>query len=94
MELFENIVHKDNVPLNMDVPSEPRTLPQFIESWRVKLWDKAFLNVFKGTDHFKKSIAFKDFKGTDLVVKRVVYRYVSFNLTCFKLYNFLLYNCT
>ena len=21
MELFENIVHKDNVPLNMDVPS-------------------------------------------------------------------------
>ena len=76
MELFETIVHKDNVPLNMDVPAEPRTLSQFIESWRVKLWDKAFVNVFKGVEAFKKSIAFKDFKGTDLVVKRVVYRYV------------------
>ena len=78
MELFETIVHKDNVPLNMDVPAEPRTLSQFIEYWRVKIWDKAFVNVFKGAEAFKKSIAFKDFKGSDLVVKRVVYRYFFF----------------
>jgi hypothetical protein len=60
----------------MDIPTEPKTISQFIESWRVKLWDKAFLMVFKGTDHFKKSDPFKDFKGSDLVVKRVVYKYL------------------
>ncbi len=81
VELYENIIHKDNITVNMDVPTEPKTIAQFIESWRVKLWDKAFQMVFKGTDHFKKSDSFKDFKGSELVVKRVVYRYVSINLT-------------
>jgi hypothetical protein len=84
--MFENIIHKDNVSLNMDVPAEPKTMSQFIETWRVKLWDKAFVTVFKGADHFKKSDSFKDFKGNDLVVKRVVYRYaVTITLSCFTL---------
>ena len=78
MELFETIAHKDNVHLNMDVQAEPKTLSQFIEYWRVKIWDKAFVNVFKRAEAFKKSIAFKEFKGSDLVVKRVVYRYFFF----------------
>jgi hypothetical protein len=78
--LFDTIVSKDNISLNMNVPDEPKTIAQFIESWRVKLWDKGFVMVFKGADHFKKSDSFKDFKGSDLVVKRVVYRYVSFEL--------------
>ena len=88
MELFENIVHKDNVPFNMDVPTEPKSISQFIDSWRVKLWDKGFPTVFKGTDHFKKSDSFKDFKGSDLVVKCVVYRYYSFILN-WKILSFL-----
>jgi hypothetical protein len=86
VELFENIIHKDNITLHMDVTTEPKTILQFIESWRIKLWDKAFLTVFKGADHFKKSDSFKDFKGSDLVVKRVVYRYaVTLTLSCFTL---------
>jgi hypothetical protein len=74
VELFETIVHKDNVPLNMGVPTEPKTISQFIESWRVKLWDKAFPTIYKGAEHFKKSDSFKEYKGSELVVKRVVYR--------------------
>jgi hypothetical protein len=80
VELYDIIIHKDNITVKMNVATEPRTISEFVESWRIKLWDKAFLNNFKGTDHFKKSDSFKDFKGSDLVVKRVVYRYISFGM--------------
>jgi hypothetical protein len=33
-----------------------------------------FLSYFKGHDYFKKSNAFKDFKGSNLIVKKVLYR--------------------
>jgi len=32
------------------------------------------VRVFKGVDAFKKLDSFKDFKGYNLVVKRVIYR--------------------
>ncbi len=48
MELFETIVNKDNISLNMDVATEPKTITQFIDSWRVKLWDKGIRHGFQG----------------------------------------------
>ena len=70
------MLKSDNIQVNMDVPTEPMTLPDYIESWRMKLWDHAFPSVFKGPEVFKKSDSFKDYKASDLAVKRVLHRLV------------------
>jgi hypothetical protein len=74
VEYFEDIVRADNINISMDSPLEPLSLSAFIEEWRIRLWDHAFLTYFKGHDHFKKSEDFSSFKGFDLAVKRVIFR--------------------
>ncbi len=73
-EMFDNIVKKDQLKLAMDSPQEPETFPDYVEDWRIRVWDHAFLPQFRGHDVFRKSDDFKKHKGTDLVVKRVIYR--------------------
>ena len=59
----------------MTVPTEPLSLEAYVEDCRMKLWEHAFLPFFKGTEAFNKTIDFKEFKGSDLVVRRLLYRY-------------------
>lgn len=73
-ELFESIIRSDNIPINMDVPTKPQTLLEYMEGWRMKLWDQAYTGVFKGADAYKKSDSFKDFRGSEHAVKRVIFR--------------------
>jgi len=55
VEMFKNITENDSIPIGMNVPREPQSLMEYIETWRMKLWDKAYTGVFKGSDAFKKS---------------------------------------
>ena len=73
--MFDNIVQSDNIPINMSVPGEPESLMEYVEGWRMKLWETAYTGVFKGGDTFKKYDNFKDFKGAMLAVKRLIYRF-------------------
>jgi len=73
--MFENITQNDSIPIDMTVPGEPLSLMEYIESWRMKLWDKAYTGVFKESDAFKKSHSFATYRGTNLTVKRLIYRY-------------------
>jgi hypothetical protein len=52
----------------------PDSLPTYLEKWRMQLWDLAFSTIFKGVSPFKKSDVFVDYHGSNLLVKRVVYR--------------------
>jgi hypothetical protein len=70
-------MRQDRIPINMSVASEPMLLPAYIEDCRMKLWDNAFSTYFRGQDSFKKRDEFVGFNGTDLVVRRVLFRYVS-----------------
>ncbi len=83
VESFEDIVRAVNICISMDSSLEPLSLSAFIEEWRIRLWDHVFLTYFKGHDHFKKSEGFSAFKGSDLAVKRVIFRCV-FKLIMFQ----------
>lgn len=72
--MFEDIVQQDRIPIDMSVPSEPLALAAYIEECRITLWDHAFVSVFRGHDCFKKIDDFQGYKGTDLVVRRVLFR--------------------
>jgi hypothetical protein len=67
-------VAKDGIVLNMDGLDGPDSLPAYLEKWRMQLWDLAFSTIFKGMSPFKKSAVFVDYRGSNLLVKRVVYR--------------------
>ncbi len=81
LELYDRITHDDKISINMAASPEIQTLSEFLEGWRMKLWDYAFTGVFKGTDAFKKSDSFMDFSGSILVVWRLIFRYVALQLS-------------
>jgi hypothetical protein len=59
-------------------PAPQTTLPAYLEKWRMQLWDLAFSTIFKGVSPFKKSDVFVDYRGSNLLVKRVIYRQGNF----------------
>jgi hypothetical protein len=67
-------VAKDGIVLNMGGLDGLDSLPAYLERWRMQLWDLAFSTIFKGVTPFKKSDVFVDYRGSNLLVKRVVYR--------------------
>jgi hypothetical protein len=40
----------------------------------MKLWDLAFITIFKGVCPFKKSDVFVDYREANLILRRVIYR--------------------
>jgi len=72
--MFDNIIRSDNIPVNMSIPSELESLKEYVEGWRMKLWDIAYTDMFKEVDAFKKSDNFKDYKGAMLAGHRLIYR--------------------
>ncbi len=49
-------------------------LEDYLENWRICLWDKAYNTHFVGPDAYTKSMRFDKVKESDLVVKRLCLR--------------------
>ena len=75
--IFEDTSRQDRLAINFDIPSEPFTLAAYIEDCRMKLWDNAFPTFFRGQDVFNKTLDFVGFTRTDLIVRRVLFRWVN-----------------
>jgi hypothetical protein len=69
-------VAKDGIFLNLGRLDGSDTMAAYLEKWRMQLWDLAFSIVFKIVCPFKKSDVFVDYRGANLLVKRVIYKYV------------------
>jgi len=74
IEMFNSITQYDNIPIGMTIFIELQILLEYMEEWCMKLWDQAYTVMFKGADAYKKSDSFKDFWGSLLVVKRVIFK--------------------
>ena len=48
IEMFESIMRQDNIPIDMSSVEEPMSLSDYLESWRIKVWDTAYAAAFKG----------------------------------------------
>jgi hypothetical protein len=71
---FNTIVAKDGIVLSLGGLDGPDTLPTYLDKWCMQLWDLAFTTIFKGVCPFKKSDVFVDYRGANLLVRRVIYR--------------------
>jgi hypothetical protein len=74
VDSFNTTVAKDGIVLNFGGLDGLDTLLAYLEKWRMQLWDLAFSSVFRGVTPFKKSDVFLDYRGSSLLVKRVIYR--------------------
>ena len=58
VEMLKSILRQDNIPIDMSNAEEPMSLSDYLESWRMKVWDTAYAAVFRGADSFKKFDSF------------------------------------
>ena len=64
--MYDEIIQRDNILIDMDSALEPLTLAAFIEDWGIRLFDHAYI---KCTITFKKGDDF-----SHLVVQQVIFR--------------------
>jgi hypothetical protein len=63
VEKFEKTVKDDNKPIVIStIDDSPLQLDQYVEVWRVRIWDNGFTQMFRGKDSFSKTKSFKDHK--------------------------------
>ena len=62
--------------LNIDYNVSPKVelLPQYLEKWRVRLWDKAFNGHFTGSNHFIRTTKWTDVTDHSCIARRLIYR--------------------
>ena len=48
IEMFDSILRLDNIVVDYAIDSEPQGLTDYLEGWRMKLWDHAYTGMFKG----------------------------------------------
>jgi hypothetical protein len=75
VEKYEKTMKDDNIPIVINTfDDSPLQLDQYVEVWRVRIWDNGFAQMFRGKDAFSKTKSFKDHKQCDLAVRRVLFR--------------------
>ena len=72
---FNSIVEGNNITIVMTGEEEPDSLEDYLEKWRILLWDKAYKPFFIGQKGFLKSTVFSTYEGSELAMKRLLYRY-------------------
>ena len=60
----------------LDKTREFEKFSDYMEDWRISVWEKAFLSNFGGSELYKKGTNFKDYKDSDNIVKRLCLRYL------------------
>jgi len=74
VEYFDSVVSKDCIQVNLNTLLEPMTLAEYIEEWRRRIWEQGFGPFLKGGKGFKKSDMFSNVEGSDLAVRRILFR--------------------
>ena len=76
MKEFHDMTAVELPGLNMNAPGGILDPSQYVERWRISLWDKAFLPFLasKTNVNFSKSSVLKEFEGGENAWRRVLYR--------------------
>jgi hypothetical protein len=75
VDQFSKTVKEDGLTIDMEVAEKPRTIDVYVQAWYNRIWEHGFIGIFKGKDSYSRTEAFKEQRGTVVVVKRVVFRY-------------------
>ena len=59
---------------NIEFNTGALSLPDYIEKWRILLWEKTFMTIMKGNPPFIKFTQLTKVPGVDSIIKRILYR--------------------
>lgn len=87
---FMSIIKSENIEVHWNANDELDTIENYVETWRIVVWDHAFWWLFKKNSSYSRSKAFKDQDGADVATKRLLYRYIFlFNYVYFFTFDLL-----
>jgi hypothetical protein len=75
VDLFLKTIKEDCLEISTKGIQKHRTVDEYVQTWHNEIWEYAYTGWFKGKDVYTKTKAFKDHRNTDLVVKRVIYKF-------------------
>jgi hypothetical protein len=84
--LLTKAIEEEGLDICTEGIQKHRTIDEYVQAWRIQIWDYGYMGWFKGKEAYTKTKAFEDHRSTDLAVKRVIFRYVCNGLTCYSLH--------
>lgn len=78
IEEVKNCLDSEGVKIDWASRTDIDEIGEYVEKWRILLWDRAFYFIVKKSNGYSRSVPFKDQDGTMNAVKRLVYRYDIF----------------
>ena len=78
---FDNI-SADLGSIHWEAASDILKIGDYVERWRIALWEKAFIPFFKGETSFTKKSQLEDMPTGVQAIKRVFFRYILTSLHC------------
>ena len=72
---FDSLLKNSELVLS-NVDTELLTLKDYLEKWRIQIWEHGFFNFFKCKIPFIKFSVFAEHPGTSQAVQRLLYRFV------------------
>jgi hypothetical protein len=72
---FDSFLKNSELVLS-SVDTDLLSLKDYLEKWRIQIWDNGFFNFFRGKTPFIKFSVFAEFPGTQQAVQRLLYRFV------------------
>jgi hypothetical protein len=62
VDLFSKKVKDNGLEIDMQAVEMPRTMDEYVQSWRNQIWEHGFMGFFKEKDSYSKTKAFVDHK--------------------------------
>jgi hypothetical protein len=72
---FDSLLKNSELVLTNE-NAEFLSLKDYLEKWRIHIWDHGFFNFFRGKSPFIKFSLFPEHPGTQQAVQRLLYRFV------------------
>jgi hypothetical protein len=82
--LLSKAIEDEGLEICTEGIQKHKTIDEYVQAWRIQIWDYGYMGWFKGKEASTKTKAFEEHRNTDLAVKRVIFRYVCNGLSCSK----------
>jgi hypothetical protein len=79
--LLTKAIEEEGLDICTEGMQKHRTIDEYVEAWRIQIWDYGYMGWFRGKEAYTKTKAFEDHRSTDLAVKNVIFRYDYNGLT-------------
>jgi hypothetical protein len=75
--LLTKAIEEEGLDICTEGMQKHRTVDEYVEAWRIQIWDYGYMGWFRGKEAYTKTKAFEDHRSTNLAIKRIIFRYDS-----------------